>query len=434
MGATSSVDTGPRGARGVRGYDRGDHGTRRARGPIHRVLAGVVVMGAVLLGVLPTAGAAPSTPAESAEAGSLWIADQLEIGIPLDLFGSPDWGVTIDAATALAAVDASDPLIDLVWAEIEADRDDIVSDGAADVPGTLAKLVLLAHSTGRDPHAVGSGAGADLVARLADTLQPSGLYGIQFAGYDGVYRQGLAITALVSAGAAPDPAAISWLITQQCTNPGFEGAYMPYRADTSVDCEDDPGSWLGADTNAAAMVVTALTYAAADDPDATADDPDATAAIESALDWLASVRDPEGGWASNSWSSPDANSTAVVIQALIAAGELGADRFSGGVRTPQQFLMTLQIDEADEPSDLGAFNFMAGPDDPNLLATVQAVVAQASQPLIFEGPVPTAPGDATTTTTTSVSVGTDPAEGGFPVGSSGMGPTGVGERGIAFAG
>lgn len=356
-------------------------------------MIGVLAICAVVFGFLPDVGAAPSNPTEAARAGAAWIGVQLDDGIPLDLFDFPDWGVTIDAAIALAAVDGTDPRIGRVWAGIGTNRDDIVSDGDSDVPGMLAKIILLAHATGADPRAVGEGAGQDLVERLAATLQPSGLFGTQFPGYDGVYRQGLAIAALVSADVVPEPGAVSWLIDQQCDNDGFKGAYMPFRADTSVDCVDDPDSWSGADSNAAAMAVMALTYAAPDDPAA-------AGTIDSALDWLASVRDELGGWASNSWSGPDANSTAVVIQALATTDQLESERFRGGTRTPQQYLMTLQIDETEEAGDVGAFNFMAGPADPNLLATVQAVAALASQPLIFEAPTTVGPSGGTTTTTT----------------------------------
>lgn len=353
----------------------------RIRGDVlRRSVVGVFTALAVLLAVLPGAEAAAPGADDSARLGAGWLRARLEEQIPLDLFGSSDWGVTLDAVTALAAVDGSDPMITTAWEEIVAHRDEIVSDGSDDVAGSLAKLVLLAHAIGEDPRAVGDDPGGDLVSRLEATLQPGGLYGVQFAGYDGVYRQGLAITALVAAGAEPDPEAIAWLIGQQCTNAGFEGSYMPYRADTTVDCADDPDNWLGADTNATAMATAALAYAAADDGPA-AD------AIGAALEWLAAVRDAGGGWASNSWSAPDANSTAVVIQMLVTVGELDADRFNTGGATPQQFLMGLQITESDEPGDIGAFNFMAGPDDPNLLATVQAVMAVASTPLIFEAPV-----------------------------------------------
>lgn len=398
---------------------------------LHRVgrrsIVGVLALCSVLFGVMPTAGAAPTTPAESAQLGAAWVRAALADSVPLDLFGSPNWGVTVDAATALAALDGSDTVLASTWAELVAHRDEVVNDGTDDVPGALAKMILLAHSLGENPRAIGDDPGADLVARLAATLQPSGLYGTQYAAYDGVYRQGLAITALVSAGEAPAEDAIDWLIGQQCTNVGFEGAYMPYRADITVDCEDDPGNWLGADTNAAAMAISALTYSAPDDAAA-------QNAVEGALGWLDAVQDTNGGWASNSWSGPDANSTAVIVQALIAAGELDADRFNDRSQTPQQFLMSLQIAESEEAGDVGAFNFMAGPDDPNLLATVQAVVATASRALIFAAPIPETPDETTTTTTTL------PTDGPGQTGSDDTGTTagsipGSGsDRGIGFTG
>ncbi|MCB1256098.1 MAG: hypothetical protein KDB26_03285 [Microthrixaceae bacterium] len=377
---------------------------QRRNGPV-RVAVALVAMAAMMIWALP-AGATPSAADAAAADGAAWLGAQLDANVPLELFGSTDWGVTVESATALAAVDSTDPRINKVWTAIVNNREDVVASGGADVPGALAKVILLAHSLGLDPRAVGTGEGADLVQRLADTLQDSGLYGTQFPNYDGVYRQGLAISALVAAGETPDPSAIQWMIDQQCTNDGFVGAYMSYRADTSADCFDDAANWQGADTNAAALAITALTAAGGDNPAS-------QAAVAGALDWLASKQDANGGWASNSWSPVDPNSTGVIIQALIAAGQLDADRFNSGEGTPQQVLAGFQITTADgNEEDLGAFKFPGVGDGPNLLATVQAVPALASAPLIFVGTTPEEPSTTTTTvspTTTAPSVTTTTA-------------------------
>lgn len=371
----------------------GSAGQRR-NGPIRAVVA-LVAIAAMMIWALP-AGAEQSASEAAAAKGAGWLGAQLDANVPLELFGSTDWGVTVDAATALAAVDPTDARINKVWTAIVNNREDVVASGGADVPGALAKVILLAHSLRLDPRAVGTGEGADLVQRLADTLQDNGLFGTQFPNYDGVYRQGLAISALVAAGETPDPSAIQWLIDQQCTNDGFVGAYMSYRADTSADCFDDAASWQGADTNAAALAITALTAAGGDNPAS-------QAAVTGALEWLASRQDVNGGWASNSWSPVDPNSTGVIVQALIAAGQLDAARFNSGEGTPQEALAAFQITTADgNEEDLGAFTFPGVGDGPNLLATVQAVPALASAPLIFVAATPEEPSTTTTTTTTTV--------------------------------
>src|SRR5579871_3956655 len=59
-----------------------------------------------------------------------------------------------------------------------------------------------------------------------------GLYGVQDPTYDGAYRQGLSLVALETAGKAPDPTAVTWLLDQQCS----DGGWQPVRTDLSVAC------------------------------------------------------------------------------------------------------------------------------------------------------------------------------------------------------
>ncbi|NTV97469.1 MAG: hypothetical protein HGA75_19005 [Thiobacillus sp.] len=81
------------------------------------------------------------------------------------------------------------------------------------------------------------------------------------------------------------------------------------------------------------------------------------------------VQNADGGWTYQKPSAfgedTDANSTALVIQALVAAGEDLA-----GWNDPEQALLALQV-----PS--GAFIFNAASSSENLLATVQAMPALA---------------------------------------------------------
>ena len=59
-----------------------------------------------------------------------------------------------------------------------------------DLPGSLARLIIAVESVGRNPRTFG---GTNLVARLEATVQPSGLFGVQDATFDGAFRQGLSL-------------------------------------------------------------------------------------------------------------------------------------------------------------------------------------------------------------------------------------------------
>lgn len=362
----------------------------------------------IALAALP-GGAADAAPAPegpspeavaSATAGRDWLASRLKSELPLQVFGSASWGTTLDAASALAAVDATDPLIEAVWDAAVTNREAIVNDGTEDLPGRLAQMVLLAYTLDKDPRAVGAAPGSDLVARLAATMRPAGvpdagMYGAQSPTYDGVYRQGLAFAALASAGVEPDPLAFDWLIDQQCIG-AFEGSWMSYRSDTSVPCISDPVSWVGPDSNATAFALTGLVEAFSGDP--VAED-----AVVDVLTWLDSDQNADGGWGGYPWADTDPNSTAVVIQALIAAGSEGDAAFADQTGTPVAALLSFQLGAGAPAEDRGAFTYPGTANSPSEMATVQAVVAAAGYPVIFR-PEPV---DTTTTTTTVVSTTVD---------------------------
>jgi len=89
--------------------------------------------------------------------------------------------------------------------------------------------------------------------------------------------------------------------------------------------------------------------------------------IEPSLEYFRAVQNDDAGWTyqkpSQFGEATDANSTALVIQALIAAGQ-NLENW----KNPRQALLSLQ--QAD-----GAFLFNAATPGDNLLATVQAIPA-----------------------------------------------------------
>jgi hypothetical protein len=112
-----------------------------------------------------------------------------------------------------------------------------------------------------------------------------------------------------------------------------------------------------ADSNTTALVIQALAAAGYDD------DP----MVDRALAFLSTLQAPDGGFAYG-LADPlvtDANSTALVLQALIAAGEDPA--------SPEWGNASLALALFQTPS--GGLRYMAADAEPNLLATVQAIPA-----------------------------------------------------------
>lgn len=374
---------------------------------IVRLIAAAAVTVAVAVAVTgPVSGtaaaAAPPTQDGPTAAGyaATWLAAQLDAQIPMQNFGSPDWGVTLDAALGMVATGVGAPQVDAVWSTLVAQRDTALAPGGVESPGRLARAVLLAEALGEDPREVGAGPGADLVGRLAATMRAEapdvGLFGSADPTYDGAFRQGYALAALVAAGADPDQRAVDWLLAQQCDAGADAGAWMPHRSDLSQPCAVDAAMFVGPDTNATSAAITGLAAVGA-----------GSAAIDGALDWLDRVQRPDGGWEQVAGYGTDPNSTALVLQALLAIRAQDDPRFADRAATPLGALLSFQLGCAAPAADRGAFTFPGSNDAPNGFATAQAVPAAAGVPVLFE------PGDATdalpspdctpaTTTTTTV--------------------------------
>ena len=401
-----------------------DSSSRPSTRPLRALSVVLAALAALLVPSLHVAGAAEATDGPTAAAWAAdWLDRQLEGGLPLENFGSPDWGTTIEAALGLAALDGNDARLDEVWTAVEGDRDDIVTSSGADVPGRLALVILLAEALGQDPTAVGTGGGADLVARLQATLTVGGandgLFGSQDPTYDGAYRQGYSLAALVAAGVTPDPAAVAWLVDQQCA----DGSWMPYRADTSQPCAFDGGLFVGPDSNSTAAAISGLDAAGQG----------AGAAVTAALGWLDTVQHDDGGWSFFPPDDTDPNSTAVVLMALRAVDATEDARFADRDAAPLASLLSFQLACA-EGEDAGAFTFPGSNGAPNLFATAQAASAAAGATLGITGPVESGPfADpcaAQPTTTTVPGPGTTPPAGQGSVSAGG----GAQPAALAFTG
>ncbi|MFJ8631049.1 prenyltransferase/squalene oxidase repeat-containing protein [Streptomyces sp. NPDC093568] len=202
---------------------------------------------------------------------------------------------------------------------------------------------------------------------------PAELYGDSDPTYDGVWRQSLALLAQDTVGVKPAKGAVDWLLGQQCAN----GAFAPYRADTSADC----GAKTLVDTNNTAAAVQALAALGGHDT-----------AADKAVSWLKSVQNKDGGWGYMAGGATDANSTSVVVGALAAAGEKPAEAVKGG-KSPYDALIGLALPCKGEGA--GAFAFQ--PDKKGALAanadaTAAGVVGALGKGLVVS---PGKPAEAT---------------------------------------
>ncbi|HEY3941135.1 MAG TPA: prenyltransferase/squalene oxidase repeat-containing protein [Acidimicrobiales bacterium] len=348
---------------------------------------------ALLLGLVPTvalgavdprvaASAAPQLPQPSAaRQAAQWLAGQLtpQGYIPTAPgSGVADFSTTAQSVLALSAANTDLAGARSALAYLEANVDQYVVDGGVDGPGQLSLLILDAEALGADPTSFG---GTNLVSRLLATEQASGpdagLFGSddQAANFSaGGYQQGLALAALASAGVrgtSQVTSAISWLVAEQCPDGGWTSP-----DNTNNACSGDPASFAGPDTNSTAFAIEGLA----------AQDAVTPAISAAALAFLTAGQDADGGWSYypstvTTPGSTDPDSTALVIQALLALGTspTGAS-FTKGAATPVSTLLSFQLTSG---ADAGAFYYPPAPAPGNAIATYEAVPALAGLILPF---------------------------------------------------
>jgi hypothetical protein len=357
-----------------------------------RLLASAALAASILIAVVaapamasagqPSASPLPALPqVASAQRGAAWLAGQFTGGyIPSTTTpGQPDLAATANAVLALASAGVdSTALTGLTY--LESNVNAYVLDDGSDGPGQLALLILDAHALGVDPHGFG---GSNLVARLQATERTTGvdagLFGAQDPTFDGAYRQGLALAALAAAGVTsgtPVGSADGWLTGQQCPDGGWT-SYVT----TDNPCNGDPADYEGPDTNSTALAVEGLS----------AQGDLGAPAAKQALKFIKSAQDSDGGWgyepdAAHAPGSTDPDSTALVLQAVLALGKSPAKGFAKGSANPVSALLSYQLTSG---TGKGAFYF-PGSSDPDLLATYQAVPAVAGVAVPFDLAVTTA--------------------------------------------
>jgi hypothetical protein len=196
-----------------------------------------------------------------------------------------------------------------------------------------AKVTLAAVAAGQDPRTFG---GASLVeVILAGFDAKTGFFG------GGPYDSALAILALQAAGEPLSATAVNGLAAARQP----DGSY-------SFNGDMTPGA---GDSNTTSLAIQALLISGAGDEAAPS------------LDYLRHAQNADGGWTYQKPSAfgedTDANSTALGIEALLAAGQ---DLAAWG--HPERALQSLQMAS-------GAWMFNPATPSENLLATVQAIPA-----------------------------------------------------------
>jgi hypothetical protein len=324
-------------------------------GPLRRRLTPLLAaLFALLLVVQPVLAQQPATPvvdtAALQRAVDWLVSQQADDGGYIGFSGESDAGATVDAVLALAAareggIDVDlEPALDFLSAE---DHGLVYAQTGA---GQAAKLVMAVVAAGGDPRDV---AGVDPLSLAMAVNDDTGFYG------SGAFDHSLAMIAIAAAGEEVPDEAVSRL----------------------VDAQQDNGSWAfdgselegSGDSNTTAIAIQAMAVAG----EGSGRD------VQQALDWLKSVQDAGGGFTyqPTDGAAPDANSTGIVVQGLIAAGQ---DPSSGEWKNAMGALLAFQ-------NESGAFRYMDDPPDDNLFATVQAIpaVAGVAFPVIADSGIAT---------------------------------------------
>lgn len=327
-----------------------------------RALAAAGLLLALLGGLglaVPTRAA--TEPGAAAQAALGWLLTRQQ---PDGSFAGFDAGASADAVFAIVAAGA--------------DPNGVLNNGSSPVSylGTQApayaaksvagagKLTLAVVAAGKDPLSFG---GVDLLARLQKSYSAaSGRYGTSTT--DHVY----ALLGLTATGQAIPAQALAALSALQLPDGGWSF---------------DGTAASGSDTNTTALAVQALVAAGA-----------RGAALDKALAYLRGQQNADAGFP-YSKSSPygadsDANSTAAVIQALVATG-IDPRSLQQGQADPLSALVALQ-------NASGALRFQSAAPEDNDLATAQAIPAllQKAFPLkTVRLPAQAAPPAATPTAT-----------------------------------
>lgn len=178
--------------------------------------------------------------------------------------------------------------------------------GSVDTIGLKAKVALAVEAGGLNAANFG---GHSLLGEITETQRPTGRFGNA-----SVLDQALATLAIAAATGEYDADAVTWLVRAQCPDGGWQFD-RPHASTEGRHCRDtsDPNDFFLSDTNTTAYVLMAV-------------EPSGRGYDHNPFAFLTTIRDaaaaPSGGGWGYTWgfTTTDANSTALVIQAYAAAG------------------------------------------------------------------------------------------------------------------
>lgn len=324
-----------------------------------RLLAGLAaLLGAVLVVATPGVADAAATR-NRADAGAGWLGRQLEGNAVTTQFG-PSYGATADVVLALSAAGVGRGTARGATRFLKAHVLDYTGGGdpAEFYAGSFAKLLVVAAARRTNPRAFGSSDRANLIAQLRAlecgkrrTCDPAdrGRYSdiSQFGDFSNTITQSLALIGLErTTVTSPSPAAVRFLIDQQCDNGAFPEVFGAATCAGSVD-----------GTGFAVQALVAV------------GSPAATDAAASAGRWLAKQQHANGSFTGN--GVRNVNSTALAAQAFEAL-----DR-SAKARKARAYIRSLQALCSAPKALRGSVRYSRADAGDRVLATSQAVPALA---------------------------------------------------------
>lgn len=318
--------------------------TSISRPLVRRTLVGLAATALAVTGTLTTSGPATAAgPAKAADRGSAWLAGEFENNMFASEFDGvtyPDWGLTVDAALALAAAGNRPDKLDKVAGKLENNYDDYTSYEGTVYGGPAAKMLTAAKVFGADHETFAERnvrrVVLDLVADDGELVNSNG------TGAGNTFSQSFAVIGLSRSGLAPVET-VDFLLRQQCA----DGYFRLYITDgqTCDEAGDSPS------VDASAMAIQALVAAKADGLAVP------RAKYKKAVSWLLSAQGDNGAFGSDeAITEKNTNSTGLAAAALQA---LGKDNRLG---LAQDWISSVQLTKAaagDGPAkkDLGAIAY-----------------------------------------------------------------------------
>jgi hypothetical protein len=283
-------------------------------------------LAAALSLALPQAAGAVTANRERALQGSSYVVSQQRASGAICAFSCV--GSTADAIESLVAAQTAPRAIRNALTYLSGQ----VERGHVHGVGLRAKVLMAAVAAGKDPRSFG---GQNLVAAIRLSEDADGRFGSA-----AVFDQALALLALRAAGVTPSTQARHWLASAQCGDGGWQYD-EPASLSDNQHCLStvDPGTdYFTSDSNTTSLAVQVLRTGSR---------------VNDALSFLTTLRDGSAGWGySQCCTTTDTNSTAMVIQAYVAAGVTVP---SGGFAALRQLQLVCGAwpYQAGGPADIG---------------------------------------------------------------------------------